>query len=384
MSGSGKTSLGNELVSQLNTYRNNWMIMDGDSFRSILGENLGHTIEDREIIGERLVNLSLEFSKKKKNLIVCVLSIFPEHQKTNRQHIENYKEIFINVSMDNLMKRDNKKIYEMVLKGKIKNVVGFDIDFPIPKNPDLIIDNNKDLVSFTKVAEDIIETFNLKDNTYSYSKKNLLVNKEKYEYSDFLGNSFLDNYTSSRKKTLNHIKNKIFHFISFYDSKKKSSHFLFKNETRIDSFFVEKEFFNLSKNFKEGINSKYLITSWIEILMNNRFTDKNIEKEIIIFIKRFEVSKRIYEGYTHKDFKRIGDEIDYLDVYILFGILLGEFFYISKSKELKIISFNSVLKICDLVESSIDRLTSPCEIFLSEKLFQLENSIYQSLLREIK
>ena len=35
--------------------------------------------------------------------------------------------------MDILIKRDIKKIYESAIKGKMKNVVGIDIDFPKPK-----------------------------------------------------------------------------------------------------------------------------------------------------------------------------------------------------------------------------------------------------------
>ena len=43
--------------------------------------------------------------------------------------------------MEILKKRDYKKLYKNALSGKIKNVVGVDIKFIKPKNPDLIIDN---------------------------------------------------------------------------------------------------------------------------------------------------------------------------------------------------------------------------------------------------
>ena len=39
-------------------------------------------------------------------------------------------------------KRDYKKLYKNAIKGKIKNVVGIDIKFKLPKKPDMTIYNN--------------------------------------------------------------------------------------------------------------------------------------------------------------------------------------------------------------------------------------------------
>lgn len=383
LSGSGKTSLGNELINQLNSSQEKWMIMDGDNFRSILGEELGHKIEDRKKIGERLVNLSLEFSRQNKNLIVCLLSIFPEHQKKMRDSVKDYKEIFINVSLRKLKERDNKNLYKKAEKGEIENVVGIDIEFPKPKNPDLIINNNQNISSFSNIASNVLKTFGLNEKKYEYSSKNLLEKKEKYEYSNYLGESFLDLYSISREKTKKNINEKILYLSQFHKYKKSISYFLFKDEKRINPLLLKKEFLNIKQDLKGSINSKFLLVSWLKSLAKNKSINENIEKKVLIFLKRFEVSKKIYEGYTKKDIKKSGEAVRTLDVYILFGILLGELYEISNSKKKKIIYFNTMIKVCDLVESSLENLTSPGEIFLSEKLFLKENHIFKILKREL-
>ena len=78
-------------------------------------------------------------------------------QDWNRKKFQNYFEVFLDVPMDILIKRDTKKIYESAIKGKMKNVVGIDIDLPKPKISYLIInDQNDKFVSIDNCVDDII------------------------------------------------------------------------------------------------------------------------------------------------------------------------------------------------------------------------------------
>ena len=43
--------------------------------------------------------------------------------------------------MKTLFKRDNKNLYKPALSGQINNVVGIDIPFEEPQNPDTTIEN---------------------------------------------------------------------------------------------------------------------------------------------------------------------------------------------------------------------------------------------------
>ena len=138
LSGSGKSYLSKRLQKKLNK---NFIIIDGDVIRSIFKNDLGHTRKDRKINAMRISKLVEFLSNNGLNIIVPVLSIFPEWLKWNRKNIKNYYEIFINVSLGNLIKRNSKKIYKKNKKLN-KNIVGLDIKFPIPKNPDLVLQNS--------------------------------------------------------------------------------------------------------------------------------------------------------------------------------------------------------------------------------------------------
>ena len=45
----------------------------------------------------------------------------------NHDNIENYHEIYLRVSIDELIRRDQKQLYSRVLKKEISNVMGMDL-----------------------------------------------------------------------------------------------------------------------------------------------------------------------------------------------------------------------------------------------------------------
>ncbi len=69
-------------------------------------------------------------------MICAVLSNYPEWQAWNRENFSRYYEIFLDVPLDVVKTRDTKGLYS----GAIPNVVGLDIAFPRPANPDLVLD----------------------------------------------------------------------------------------------------------------------------------------------------------------------------------------------------------------------------------------------------
>jgi adenylylsulfate kinase-like enzyme len=58
--------------------------------------------------------------------------------------------------MESLEKRDTNNLYSQAKKGLIKNVVGYDIPFPEPKRPDLIIENSDETTNFDNMLERIL------------------------------------------------------------------------------------------------------------------------------------------------------------------------------------------------------------------------------------
>jgi adenylylsulfate kinase-like enzyme len=143
LAGSGKTTIGKKIYYKLKEKYVNTVFLDGDIFREILDNNFGYTIEDRLQIAVRIHKLCLFLTEQNINVVCATMSLFKEIYKLNRKYIKNYFEIFIECDMDELIRRDKKRLYSGALSGEIKNVVGIDLPYDKPEQCDLVIDNNE-------------------------------------------------------------------------------------------------------------------------------------------------------------------------------------------------------------------------------------------------
>ncbi len=139
MSGSGKTTLGQKVYKARKQKNRCTVFLDGDHIRDMLKNDVDHTLEGRYKNAERISNICKYFDDEGVDVVAAVLSIFPEWQAWNRENFIDYYEIFLDVPMDRLIKRDPKGLYRKAMNGELKNFVGFDIDFPRPLNADLIV-----------------------------------------------------------------------------------------------------------------------------------------------------------------------------------------------------------------------------------------------------
>jgi adenylylsulfate kinase-like enzyme len=149
LSGSGKSFLSSKLKEELSSDYGNFLILDGDVIRKVFDNDLGFSIKDRNINASRISKLTLFLSQNKVNVIVPVLSLFPDWLEWNKKNIKQYYEIFIDVPISTLKERNNKNVYFKEGKEN-ENVVGVDIEFIKPKTSDLKIINNFDEVSLKK------------------------------------------------------------------------------------------------------------------------------------------------------------------------------------------------------------------------------------------
>ena len=154
LSGSGKSYLSTKLKDVLQNDQEKFLILDGDVIRNVFDNDLGFSIEDRNINASRISKLALFLNQNNINVIVSVLSLFPEWLKWNRSNIKDYYEIFIDVPVSILKNRNIRNVY--FLNGiKNRDVVGVDIEFIKPRKPDLTIKNNFDDISLKKNLEAI-------------------------------------------------------------------------------------------------------------------------------------------------------------------------------------------------------------------------------------
>lgn len=160
LSGAGKTTLANEIVTLVRQKQENIVLIDGDMVREAFGNDLGHSIEDRRINAQRICQLGKLLEDQNIHVVCAILSLFPETREWNRENLKCYYEVFVDTPMRHLVGRDSKGIYARFNKGEIRDVAGLDIPFPRPENPDLVINNidsKEELLSYAlPIAEKIL------------------------------------------------------------------------------------------------------------------------------------------------------------------------------------------------------------------------------------
>ena len=159
MSGSGKTTLGKKIYEARKATNRCTVFLDGDHVRDMLRNDADHTIEGRYKNAERISHMCKFLDEEGIDVVAAVLSIFPEWQEWNRENFNDYFEIFLDVPMSTLIERDPKGLYKQAVSGKLKNFVGFDIEFPTPPNPDLVVtlDDMRNVIecTFEKIIQKI-------------------------------------------------------------------------------------------------------------------------------------------------------------------------------------------------------------------------------------
>lgn len=145
LSGAGKTTIGKLFYRRMKRLFPNTVFLDGDIMREVFGADLGYTESERRKCAMRYSRLCDMLQKQDLNVICCTISMFESIREWNRKHIDNYREIYIKVSMDVLQERDQKGLYSGSKNEQEKDVMGIQIVLEEPKRPDLILENNGDI-----------------------------------------------------------------------------------------------------------------------------------------------------------------------------------------------------------------------------------------------
>ena len=137
LSASGKTTLGVELTRRVKNYGANVIFLDGDNLRFVLGEVATHSREDRVRLAYTYARLCQMLCEQGVIVVIATVALFSEIHAWNRENLLGYFEIFLDVPISELRKRDPKGIYKQFDEGKIKNVAGLDLKVDFPSKPDL-------------------------------------------------------------------------------------------------------------------------------------------------------------------------------------------------------------------------------------------------------
>lgn len=153
LSGAGKTTVGKLLYERIKTEHPNTLFLDGDTLRSVFGNDLGYTGEDRRKCAMRYSRLCAMLEQQDMYVICCTISMFDSVRDWNRAHINNYREIYVKASMETLRMRNQKGLYGGSAQTENGEVVGLHMDYEEPKHPDLILKNDGEKTPQQQVEE---------------------------------------------------------------------------------------------------------------------------------------------------------------------------------------------------------------------------------------
>ena len=156
LSGSGKSTIANELEKILYSQGKKTYILDGDNIRHGLNKDLGFTDKDRVENIRRVAEVAKLLCDAGLIVITAFISPFRLEREMARSLFEknDFKEIYISTPLKVAEKRDPKGLYKKARQGKIPNFTGIDSIYEKPTNPELEIDTSK--VSLSKAVKKIL------------------------------------------------------------------------------------------------------------------------------------------------------------------------------------------------------------------------------------
>lgn len=140
LSGSGKSTLCDALHAALKPQRPALVKLDGDEIRAAFGGDLGFKEPDRIRQIQRIQRIAKMLADQGIDVLVAALYANRELLEWNRANLPGYFEVYLKADVDFLIGREIKALYSRARRGEIADVVGVDIPWHAPANPDFVID----------------------------------------------------------------------------------------------------------------------------------------------------------------------------------------------------------------------------------------------------
>ena len=144
LSGSGKTTIAQEVERRLLAAGRHTYILDGDKLRRGLCSDLGFTDADRTENIRRVAETANLFRDAGVITLVTLISPFAASREEARRIVgKSFLEVYVKASVETCKARDPKNLYKKALEGNIPNFTGLTSPYEPPTDPDLVLDTEK-------------------------------------------------------------------------------------------------------------------------------------------------------------------------------------------------------------------------------------------------
>lgn len=164
LSGSGKSTIADELAKQLFGLDKHVYVLDGDNLRSGLNMDLSFTAADRAENVRRVAQVAKIMVDAGLIVVVALVSPFQADRAAAKELFEEseFIEVFVNTPIEVCAKRDSKGLYKKANTGGLSNLSGVGQEYEPPIKPDLEMSGDQPIAqSVAMILQKVMPNGNL-------------------------------------------------------------------------------------------------------------------------------------------------------------------------------------------------------------------------------
>jgi adenylylsulfate kinase len=148
LSGSGKSTVANELAYKLHQQGKCAYVLDGDNIRHGLNKDLGFSPEDRNENIRRISEVAHLFADAGIIAITAFISPYAKYRNFCRELVgtDRFFEVYAKAPLETCEERDPKGLYKKAREGIIKDFTGINAPYEEPEHPEVIVNTDKENV----------------------------------------------------------------------------------------------------------------------------------------------------------------------------------------------------------------------------------------------
>ena len=140
LSGSGKTTLGYLLVKHLNEFgTRRAFLLDGDAARAFFGTRGEYASDARHDAAVRLAFGAYTLVQENVDVVMANIAALSRTRQFFRDTFAQYVEVYLEADIQELIKHDVKGVYRQALAEDPPQLVGHDLPFEKPEDPDVTV-----------------------------------------------------------------------------------------------------------------------------------------------------------------------------------------------------------------------------------------------------
>jgi adenylylsulfate kinase len=147
LSGAGKSTIAQQLERELVARGCAIEVLDGDVVRTHLSKGLGFSREDRDTNILRIAFVCALLTKHGAAVISAAISPYAETRRQAREMIGDFIEVYVDASLEEVVRRDVKGLYAKALSGEIKEFTGVSDPYEAPEAPEVHVETDRETVA---------------------------------------------------------------------------------------------------------------------------------------------------------------------------------------------------------------------------------------------